>query len=625
MRTRSFYFALLWLLLLPVKGLLAQISTAQIFGSNMVLQRDKPIRVWGRAKSHERVTVRFHGQKLQIKADRKGHWEGVFNKEKAGGPYEMIIEAKSGRIAYQNILIGDLWVCSGQSNMEFPVSGWAKVDNYEKEIAAADHPMVRLFTVEKDFNTTELSDLKGGNWEVCSPETISPFSAVGYFFGRAISEQTKVPIGLINSTWGGTDIETWISREGLDSSTAFKEAVLGLPVLDLDSLRRLQEKMALEKVKSLQDGLPNIAETLDWKSPDFEDENWPKMTLPVAVENTSLGGSFDGEIWFRKEIDLQDVGIEDSATLSLSMIDDQDDTYVNGIRVGGFDGYNQPRVYTIQPGVLKNGINQIAIKVTDGGGGGGVLGYKEDMYLELDGTKTSIAGEWRFKVAKLKLGGGSFGPNSYPSLLYNAMIHPITGLGIKGVIWYQGENNASRAYEYRWAMPLLIKDWRRRWNMGEFPFYFVQLSSFDYGGGDSNNGSSWAELREAQSMTLDSVACTGMAVTTDIGNPKDIHPTNKLDVGSRLAALALNKVYHLPVVFSGPVFKGLELKGEGTVQLSFDGLGGGLLVKGDTLKGFEIAGDDKHFYAAKAVVVGDKVQLFSDRVDMPVAVRYNWA
>ena len=620
-----FPILLIGLVVLIALRLQAQVTTARIFGSNMVLQRDRPIKIWGRAKAHETVKLSFNKQHVSTMASANGDWQVSLKPMPAGGPYILRIEATGSQLVYRNILMGDIWVCSGQSNMEFPVSGWAKVDNYEKEIKAATHPSLRLFTVEKDFNTKVLSDLKGGQWDICDPQTISAFSAVGYFFGRDIQNKLKVPIGLINTTWGGTDIESWISRTALDTSAAFKEAVADLPVLDLDSLKNLQEQMALNRVKAIQGGLPPSILANQWYKTNYSDKYWPTMALPVAVEQTALGSSFDGVIWFRKSIDINKQIPIDSAILSLAMIDDSDDTYVNGIRVGGFNGYNQRRIYKLKPGVLKKGKNQIAIRVYDGGGGGGIIGEKKDMYLSLGSSRISLAGDWRFHVASLKQGGGSFGPNSYPSLLFNAMIAPITNLAIKGVIWYQGENNASRAYQYRAAMPLLISDWRARFKQEDFPFYYVQLSSYNAAGGNSNQGSSWAELREAQQLTLNKVTNSGMAISTDIGNAKDIHPTNKQDVGSRLAAIALKNAYGLPVIASGPVYNNLELQSGGHVLLSFSGVGGGLKVKGNVLRGFEVAGEDRQFYPAKAVVIGDKVDLYSVRVGTPIAVRYNWA
>ncbi len=304
------------------------------------------------------------------------------------------------------------------------------------------------------------------------------------------------------------------------------------------------------------------------------------------------------------------------------MIDDNDVTYVNGVKVGSTNAYNAKRRYTVPGGVLKAGKNIIAIRVEDTGGGGGIYGDAADMKLTIGGDSQSLAGEWPFKVEEAYM-SSTIGPNSYPTLLYNAMLNPLIPYAIEGAIWYQGESNAGRAYQYRKEFPLMIQDWRWHWGQGDFPFFFVQLASFNSANGNSNNGSTWAELREAQTMTL-SLNNTGMAVTTDIGEEKDIHPKNKQDVGKRLAAVALNKVYGKKVVYSGPTYQGMQVSGN-KVTLSFINMGGGLMAKNDDLQGFEIAGSDHVFHKANAVIDGSQIIVSGDGVTTPVAVRFAWA
>lgn len=619
------FFLLLLACVSGTAGVSAQISMPKIFSDNMVLQRDMPLKIWGWAGKGEKVQVSFHGQNAKAAADNQGRWSVILKPMRYdSNASEMKISGTKNEVDYKNILLGDVWVCSGQSNMEFPVSGWTNVKNYKEEIANANYPQVRLFTVEKNINTMPDADVKGGEWQECSPATISPFSAVGYFFGRDLYEDLHIPIGLINSTWGGTDIETWISRASLDTSSTFKSAVAHLPHLSMDSLREVQKQALMDIVQKLQGGLPNAATIKQWKDPSYNDSRWPEMQLPSVWEDRQLGRNFDGEVWFRKEISIGHIQNGDTAELSLCMIDDNDETYVNGVKVGSTEGYNTRRIYKIMPGVLHAGQNSIVVKVDDGGGNGGIYGAPEDLYLRAGNAVISLAGAWRFQVASIITGGGAFGPNSYPSLLYNAMINPIIHFGIKGAIWYQGENNAVRGYQYRKAMPLLIRDWRNHWNEGSFPFYFVQIATFNANNGNSNRGSAWAELRESQTETLSKVPNTGMAVTTDIGDPDNIHPTDKQDVGKRLAALALKNTYGKHIVASGPMYKNMRINGN-HVLLSFTGIGSGLYVKGDALNGFEIAGADRKFYPAKAVVVGDRVEVYSDKVDKPASVRYAWA
>lgn len=603
----------------------AQVRTAHIFGSNMVVQRDRPLKIWGWANKGELVQVSFNQQRVKAVTGKDGKWTVELKPMHYGGPFVMHITGDQNSISYKNVLIGDVWICSGQSNMEFPVDGWAKVKDYKTEIAHANHPNIRLLTVVKDIRTKPGQDIKETAWQSCSPATISPFSAVGYFFGRDLEQNLDIPIGLINSTWGGTDIETWISRASLDTSAAFKAATAGLPVINLDSLYATQKAKVLNGIKALQGGLPDKEAVAQWKKASFADGNWPTMVLPDIVEHSKLGGNFDGELWFRKEVDLSELPKEGVALLSLCMIDDSDETFVNGVKVGGMNGYNIPRSYKFDVSLLHIGKNVITIKVYDGGGNGGFVGRPADLYLALNQSKIDLSGPWRYQVAKVSLKSGSFGPNSYPSLLYNAMIHPLVGFGIKGVVWYQGENNAIRGYEYRKAMPLLIRDWRNHWKQGDFPFYYVQIASYNAGNGNSNKGSTWAELRESQTKTLTQVPHTGMVVTTDIGEPDNIHPVDKQDVGKRLAALALKNDYHRNIVASGPVFKGMKAGSEGRLLVWFTGTGTGLMLKGPSLQGFELAGADQKFYPATAIISGNKVSVYTDQVPRPVAVRYGWS
>ena len=599
-----------------------QVTLPRIFGDGMVLQRDAPVAVWGHAGPGEIVSVSFHGQSRKTVADGKGSWKVVLSPMAYGGPYPLEIRGRWNTVHIADVLVGDVWICSGQSNMEFPVSGWSRVNNADEEIRNADYPAIRLFSVDKAISTRPEEDLMGGHWEHCSPATIAPFSAVGYFFGRQLHKALKIPIGLINTTWGGTDIESWISRKSLDSSREFHDAVAHLPKIELDSLRELYRRRSVHLVTRLQGGLPDPAAVASWKDPSFDASHWPEMRLPGLWDNQQLGKDFDGVVWFTRVVDLPAVGTADTALLSLGMIDDDDETYVNGIRIGATNGYNLRRVYKLPPGILRPGKNTIAIRVTDYGGGGGIYGKEDELYLSAGATKMTLSGAWNFQVASIIGGNGGFGPNSYPSLLFNAMINPLTSYRIKGAIWYQGENNAVRAWQYRKAMPLLIGDWRHQWDEGAFPLYFVQLTSFKESNGDSNKGSTWAELRESQALTQ-SLLHTGMAVTIDVGDPDNIHPTDKQDVGSRLAALALQRTYGLPGVASGPVYRLVSFPGR-KVLVTFSDTGGGLIIKGASLHGFELAGSDRHFYPARATIEGNNAILSSDSVQQPVAVRYAW-
>ena len=416
---------------------------------------------------------------------------------------------------------------------------------------------------------------------------------------------------------------TWTSRKSFEQSDEFKNMIEGMPSLNLDSLSKVRKDAMLKKIEAAQGGpLVSKDTAMTWHEANIDDSKWMQMNLPGLWEQKGLDG-LDGVVWFRKSIIISAADAGKEATLELAMIDDNDITYLNGEKVGSTNSYNAKRKYTIPAGVLKEGKNSIAIRVEDTGGGGGVYGDSGDMKITIDNKSISLAGDWLYRVESI-IQNTSVGPNDYPTLLYNAMLNPLIPYAMRGVIWYQGETNAGRAYQYRQAFPLMITDWRKHWGTGNFPFYFVQLASFNSDNGNSKNGSTWAELREAQTLTL-SLPNTGMAVTTDIGNPTDIHPKNKQDVGKRLAAIALHDVYGKNIVSSGPTYQSMQITGN-SVSLSFKNIGSGLMAKRNdgNLSGFEIAGDDKIFYQAKAFIKGDKVIVSCDTVLHPIAVRFGW-
>ena len=601
----------------------ANITLPKIFGDNMVLQRNKPISIWGWAAVGENVTVQFNTQTKNIKADNKGKWQVMLSPENAGGPFQLTVKGNN-QVNIQNILVGEVWICSGQSNMEMPIEGWGKINNYQQEIAAANYPQIRHFKVPNTVSSTLKEDISGGDWKVCSPATVGDFSATAYFFARKLYNKLKVPIGLINTSWGGTQSEAWTSEHAFEQNAQMKYVADAMKNNDIETLMKNRGETVTKNIEKIQGSFDNDANTTDWKDSGFDDTKWPVMKLPGEWESQGLP-DLDGTVWFRKSIIISDTDTGKPCVLELSMIDDNDETYVNGEKVGNTDGYNTPRKYTIAAGILKTGKNTIAVKVGDTGGGGGIYGPAADLKLTIGNTIQSLAGDWAFRVAQLKAGSTNIGPNDYPSLLFNAMLYPLVSCTIRGAIWYQGETNAGRAYQYRTAFPLMISDWRQHFKQGDFPFLFVQLSTFGSATANSNNGSDWAELREAQAMTL-SLPNTGMVVTTDIGNPADIHPKNKQDVGIRLADIALHDVYKKAGEYTGPKYKSMKTEGN-KIILTFTHTGSELLIKDKSAKldGFEIAGSDKKFHAANAVISGDKVVVSFEGVSQPVAVRYNWA
>lgn len=595
----------------------ANVKMPLLFSDGMVLQRNKPISVWGWADSGEKIEVAFNKQIQRTKADKNGKWLLYLKPEKAGGPFKMTIKGKNS-ITIENVLVGEVWICSGQSNMEWTVG---QAQNADYEISQADNPWIRQFLVDKDLNSTPKEELKAGSWKESSKKNTGAFTAVGYFFAKKVYNELKIPIGIINASWGGTCSETWTSREAFEKSPEFSSMIADLPKGTMDSFLKNKLDALTVKIEALQKSKITSNSESQCKTASFDDSAWPEIHAP-QLWNQQLG-SLDGTVWMRKSFIISKEDASKEALLELGKIDDEDLSYVNGIEVGKNTQWDKKRIYKIPAGTLKEGINTVAVRVTDYSGGGGIFGDEADLKLTVGTTIVPLAGKWKFQVTEIKT---DLSPNSYPSLLYNAMINPLVPYSFQGVLWYQGEANATRAEQYKKAFPLLINDWRTKWNQGDFPFFFVQLSSFNEFGGNSSVGSYWAELREGQAFTLNSVANTGMSVTADIGEPKDIHPKNKQDVGYRLAAIALNKVYGEGNVFSGPAYKSMETKGD-QVLLTFDNAESGLTVhdKYQYIKGFEIAGSDHVFHYAKAQIKGSQLLVWSDQVKNPQAVRYGWA
>lgn len=613
MKKTCFLIFALWLGSLVVS---AHVTLPKIFSNNMVLQRNTSIPVWGWADAGEKVTVNFHEQTKTVKADKTGKWLVRLEAETAGGPYELNIVGRN-TIQLKNVLVGEVWLCSGQSNMEWRVR---QSDNAAKEIASANYPMIRQVKIQHTINSLPQADVSTDGWKVCDSTTVGDFSGVAYYFAKNIYESIKIPIGLINDCWGGTNIETWISREAFESSDEFKEMIAGMPKINLDSLSKIKVHASELRIEALQGTKLNELKTGLFNQVSFDDSQWPELNAAQLWEQQSIG-ELDGVVWYRKTIQLSSDDISKEATLELAKIDDYDITYVNGVEVGSTNQWDLMRKYTVPNGVLKEGKNVIAVRVTDTGGGGGIYGDAADLKISIGDKVISLAGKWKFQVESIIK---TTNENSLPSLCYNAMINPLIPFAFRGVLWYQGESNAGRAFQYRTAFPLLINDWRNKWNNPPMPFYYVQLASF-FTDDNSNKGSGWAELREAQTMTL-RLPNTGMCVTTDlVVNPKDVHPTNKQDVGKRLAVIALNNLYNKPQVHSGPSYKSMDVNGN-QVVVSFNDIGSGLSTpdKYGYLKGFEIAGTDQVFHYARAFIKGNTVVLYSDDVESPVAVRYGW-
>jgi len=596
----------------------ADVRLPSVLNDNMVLQRDIPINIWGWANPGEKVTVQYNGQKISGNANSDGKWIVQLNMMKAGGPYEMHINGKN-EIVLKNILIGDIWVCSGQSNMEFQLN---KSNDAANEIVLANYPSIRLYTIKRRMSEKPLDDINNSKWEICSPATAAEFSAVGYYFGKDLLAHLNVPIGLINTNWGGTNVEAWTSMETMYNLKEYipeleklKTMSFSTQNLDIDkSLEIWNKRVELEDSGSIQ----------KWQLPETNFSNWKEMQLPQYWETKYLP-NLDGVVWFKKDFDLSTQDIQNSINLNLGKIDDADQTYVNGNLVGETNNYSAFRNYSVPVKFLKPGKNIIVVRVKDYGWGGGFYSKPDELFLEEGGLKESLAGNWKYKVGiDLPSPNLTTNPNQFPSSLYNAMIHPLTNFGIKGVIWYQGETNTKEAYKYRTLLSNMIIDWRKSWKQGNSPFLIVQLANFN-SEGTSDDGD-WPLLRESQYVVTTKVSNTGLAVTIDIGDADDIHPRDKKDVGYRLSLSALKIAYGENLVYSGPTYKSMKVE-NGKVIIEFDNIGSGLLAKNKYgyINAFAVAGSDKIYHWAKVYLDGNKVVVYSDDVKNPLSVRYAWA
>lgn len=608
--------------LIAVLDASGEVKMPRIFSSNMVLQQGIEIPVWGWADKGERVTISFNNSTVRTKADKDGKWSVKLPVQEYGGPYMLTVKGKN-TILFDNVMIGEVWVCSGQSNMEWMLRN---TNNAEQEIRTATNSNIRLFTVPKRVAQFPEDDLEGGEWVECSPETVPNFSAVGYLFGRTLSEKLNVPIGLIHTSWGGTVAETWASEETIKNDPDLSKSLAELQQLDLSNYR--EQKIA--SIKEILGGeLPEIDMGLQngnaiWAAVDFNDNDWKIIKTPGLWEEQGYT-DVDGIAWYRTTVNLNADQLNIDWTLHLGKIDDSDVAFVNGIEVGKTSQYNEDRVYTIKKEILKAGRNVITVRVEDTGGGGGIYGDANELYLTDGVKKISLAGDWKFKISKALVGNTSVGPNDYPTLLYNGMVKALIPYAIKGAIWYQGESNASRALQYRRVFKNLITDWRTHWNEGDFPFLFVSLANYMQPV-DVPSESEWAELREAQTMTLQ-LPNTGMAMAIDIGEAGDIHPRNKQDVGKRLALNALKIAYNMDIVNSGPMYKSVEFK-NGKAIVTFAETGSGLMAKDKYgyVNAFSVAGADRKFHWAKAQIINDnQVEVSCEDVNYPVAVRFAWA
>jgi sialate O-acetylesterase len=631
------FFTLLLMCVAP--SCWAALQPAGLFTDHMMLQRDTKAAVWGTSEPDETITLTLatgsDGSQAvattSAHSSADGKWLATFQDLKAGGPYILRIEDSREHIVLNDVLVGDIWICSGQSNMEYKLQE-------ASEIAAPADPMFRYLLIPKNASIDPLHDIKpGAQWVSASPETRSTFTAVGYYFGRKLRHETGVPIGLIHTSWGGTPAEVWMSKETLDAIPQFgtkaDSLIQSVRDLDSDAAKFAIAFPAWEKQYGAID--PSNKDFANgWAAPELDTTGW--TTVNYAGDWSNLPVPHGGVIWIRKHFPVSANLAGKDFRINLDAIPDFDTTYFNGVEIG--HGGNVPpyfwgsgRMYVIPGKLVHEGDNLLAIRVVSQQQKNHLFGNNNRFNSQI--VPSTLPDGW---LAKVEVAFPAANPTAVaaeptpptakrdgtPTVLFNAMVLPLIPYGIKGVIWYQGENNASRGYNYRTIFADLIQSWRTQWGLGDFPFYFVQLANFKHAPTGPNDPPDWAEVRESQMVVSQAVPHTGMATTIDIGDPRNIHPADKLDVGERLALIALAKDYGKPVEFSGPIFDSMQVVGS-TVHLRFTHAASGLIAKADgPLKMFAIAGADQHFAWADATIQGNEVIVSSKDVLAPVAVRY---
>lgn len=608
----------------------AKVMLPRLISDGMVMQRNIPLSVWGWADVDEKIYIDFVGQRYETVTDEEGKWRIQMPAMEAGGPYKMMIRGE-GLVEIENIMIGEVWVCSGQSNMELPVYRVAVA--YPGLIENASNPNIRHFGVATTYRfKDEADDFLSGEWEETTPENIRNFSAVGYFFARALYEKYNVPIGLIRIAVGGSPAEAWLTEETLkkypeDYQTLqkYKDDKL------VDSIRKYDAGLVQAWNQNLDDHDAGLKAAVSWMDDGVNFSRWEKIRIPGMWTESLLSDSeqtdskrSNGVIWLKKEVEVSSDQLEKPAMLVLGALVDRDEAYINGVKVGTTGYRYPPRRYPVPAGVLRAGKNTITVRLVSNSGPGGFVPDK--FYGLVMGKDTlNLEGDWYYKVgcASAPLPGGQVTFHYQPGGLFNALVAPLKNYQAKGVIWYQGESNVGQPQKYFSLMEDLVADWRTCFESPDLPFLYVQLTNF-LESKEVPEESDWAELREAQ-LKLLSVPNTGMAVIIDAGEWNDIHPLDKKTVGDRLALAAHSVAYGEDVVYSGPIWESMTIKRK-KAHLTFSHTGSGLVAKGSKNPGgFAISEDGETFRWAKAKIKNGKVVVWSKKIKNPVSVRYAWA
>ena len=622
---RFVWFAVL---LFGVASVYARVQLPGLYTSHMVLQQRAAITLQGEARKHKTVTFSpsWCDTTYTAKADAKGHFTLHFTTPQAGGPYTL--RFSDGQVTLlEDVYVGEVWLGSGQSNMEMPVAGWGKIQNYQEEIAAADYPLIRLYQVQRATAVNPTTQIRSslGGWQPCSPASVPEFSALGYRFALELYRHLHIPIGIINSSWGGTPAETWVSHEAIRQVMGFEEETAIAESLHYDStaLRQRYEVLYQQWLDSVR--MADLG-AQGWEQTDIDDRSWKEMYLPDNFDRAELP-NFDGVVWYRRHISIPDAWVDKPITLHLAAIDDEDKTYINGRLFTQGSGWDQHRCYHVPAGWFHAGDNILAIRVFDRGGNGGIWGKPNELSIVCGTDSVNLAGMWKYSIgctlAQMPKEPQSPFEPPYPSCLYCGMIAPLTDFPVAGIIWYQGCNNVWRAEQYKALFPTLIADWRKQFHQPDMPFYFVQLANY-LTPQAVQPSSEWAALREAQDAAL-ALPNTYRMVNIDLGEAYDIHPKNKQEVARRLALLALHHTYRLPMACAAPEYAGYRIVGSRVlIDLQYPA-GAAPLLNQDTVLGFTIKGSDGKWRVAQARCINGQIEVWSDEVAYPVAVRYGWA
>jgi sialate O-acetylesterase len=598
-----------------------KLRIASIFNSHAVLQQQQPVPVWGWSEPGDKVTIRLGKWITSAIAGQDGKWKGVLAPMHAGGPYEMVVSNNTDKLTFTDIWLGEVWLCSGQSNMEWKLS---QAHNYSTEKTKSDFPQIRQYYVPHEVALQPHNGTGNGTWSICTPENAGAFTAVGYFFAKAIHEKLKVPVGIIHASWGGSQIEGWISRNAMLESEVLGWYARQIPAT-WAAADSLQDKKLRQQLLGHQLPVTPAHEQL-YTQPDYQFKGWQPSQSAIGQWDWKGIWAFRGTGYMARQVQVPKQMTEVETELGLAIQDNYNEVYANGVLI--YAGIQKgPRKIIVPAHTWKEGTNTLVLKnkpMQDPAWfGPGIMGNAADMYLRSQNNQIPLDLDWKLMPSFATPHFYEHNSNNVGTSIFNAMIAPLVPYALKGVLWYQGESNAERAFEYRHSLPLLIQDWRKQWS-DSIGFYIAQLSS--YGANHSANaGSWWAELREAQAMATQ-LPHTGMAITLDAGDAHDIHPTNKEIVGQRLALAALHQTYGHALPYSGPVYDAVEMK-PGRAILHFQHTFGGLEAKGKYpyLLGFEIAGADSVFHFARANIEGDKVMVFGNNNEVPLAVRYAWS